>query len=94
MTSVNLGGYQTLGPLGQNNIIKKIPVTSEYGTTLFDRITSAHDHMDVSKQMLKTLEFRLTDGYGKVIDLNGLPVSFSLVFTEACFFFQKLRIIS
>ena len=69
--------------MGQNNIIKKIPVVSEYGTTLFDRITSAHDHMDVSKQTMNILEFSLLDACGNDVDLQGLPVSFSLIFTES-----------
>ncbi len=47
---------------------------------IFDSVVASHDNINVSKQLLKTLEFKLTDAYGRVIDLRGIPVSFSLIF--------------
>ena len=82
ITSANLSTFQTLGPRGESNIIKKIPVTTDYGFTIFDNIVVSHDWIDVSKQLLKTLEFRLSDAYGRTIDLRGMPISFSLVFMQ------------
>lgn len=80
ITSANLSTFQTLGPRGESNIIKKIPVTTDYGFTIFDNVVASHDWIDVSKQLLKTLEFRLSDAYGRTIDLRGMPISFSLIF--------------
>ena len=78
--SANLSSFKTLGPRGASNIIKKVPVTTEYGFTIFDNIVVSHAWIDVSKLLLKTLEFRLSDAYCETIDLRGAPISFSLVF--------------
>ena len=80
ISSANLSSFQTLGPRGENNIVKQVPVTTEYGFTIVDNIVVSHDWIDVSKQLLKTLEFRLSDAYGRTIDLRGMPISFSLIF--------------
>ena len=61
-------------------ILFKKPVTTEYGFTIVDNIVVSHDWIDVSKQLLKTLEFRLSDAYGRTIDLRGMPISVSLIF--------------
>jgi len=79
ISSSNLSTFKTLGPRGESGIIKKCPVTAEYGFTLIDNVVVSHDWIDVSKQLLKTLEFRLSDAYGTTIDLRGMPISFSLI---------------
>ena len=80
ISSANLSTFKTLGPRGESGIIKKCPVTAEYGFTIIDNVVVSHDWIDVSKQMLKTLEFQLSDAYGTTIDLRGMPISFSLLF--------------
>ena len=80
ISSPNIGSFSTLGPRGESNIIKKVPVSTDYGFMIFDNVVAPHDYMIVSKQLLKTLEFRLSDAYGRTIDLHGIPVSFSLIF--------------
>ena len=79
ISSPNLSSFSTLGPRGEGSIIKKIPVTTEYGFTIIDNVVAPHDWVDVSKLLLKTLEFRLSDAYGNTIDLRGSPISFSLI---------------
>ena len=59
-----------------------MPVTTEYGFAIVDNIVVRHDWIDVSNLLLKTLEFRLSDAYGKTIDLRGAPISFSVAFME------------
>ena len=80
ISPANLSTFKTLGPRGESGIIKKCPVTAEYGFTIIDNVVVSHDWIDVSKQMLKTLEFQLSDAYGTTIDLRGMPISFSLLF--------------
>ena len=80
ISSLNLSTFKTLGPRGECNLIKKVPVTTEYGFTVVDNIVVSHDWIDVSKQLLNTLAFRLSDAYGTTIDLRGMPISFSLIF--------------
>ena len=77
----NLGGYSSIGPRGESNIIKKIPVTNNYGYAIYDSVVAAHDYIDVSKQLLSTLECKLTDSRGNDVPLHGSNVSFSLIFS-------------
>jgi hypothetical protein len=80
ISSGNLSSFKTLGPRGESNIIKKVPVTAEYGSSLVSNILVSHDWIDVSKRLLATLEFRLSDAYGKTVHVRGMPISLSLVF--------------
>ena len=81
ISSPNVGSFSTLGPRGENNIIKKVPVSSDYGYSIFDSVVMPHDYIDVSKQLLSILEFSLKSARGDVIPLHGSHVSFSLIFS-------------
>ena len=43
ISSANLSSFKTLGPRGESNIILKVPVTTEYGFTIFDNVVVSHD---------------------------------------------------
>lgn len=80
LCSPNLCSLSVLGPNGSPaNIVKKIPVTSDYGFNIFAGGTIAHDYIECSKQTWKTLEFQLKDVFGNYIDLNNNPISFSII---------------
>lgn len=81
ISSPNLGSFSTLGPRGECNIVKKVPVTSNYGYAIFDNVVSQHDYIDVSRQALRTLEFKLSSARGVVVPLHGSHVSFSIIFS-------------
>jgi hypothetical protein len=76
----NITSFQTLGPRGESGIVKKVPVNNDFGFTLYNEVVAPYDHIDVSKLLLKTLEFKIVDAYGQTVDLRGLSVSFSLIF--------------
>jgi hypothetical protein len=80
ISSPNLGSYSTLGARGESNILKKVPVTSSYGSMIIDTATSNHDFLDCSDQCLSTIEFNIRDVMGNIIPLHGSNVSFSIVF--------------
>ena len=80
ISSTNLSTFKTLGPRCESGIIKKCPVTTEHGFTRIDNVVVRHDWIDVSRQLLKTLEFRISVAYGTNIDVRGMPNSFSLSF--------------
>ena len=82
LSSPNLGTYTTLGPRGESNILKKIPVTSSYGYLIVDQSTSTHDFLDCSDQSLCTFEFNIKDVKGNIINLHGSNISFSIVFAS------------
>ena len=79
--SPNLGNFQTLGPRGEQTIIKKIPVSSNQGDMIFSDYTgSGFDMLDCSKQTLRQIEFILTNVDGIEIPFHDNHVSFSIVF--------------
>ena len=81
ISSPNLGSFSTLGSRGESNIIKKVPVTSDYGYLIVDSFSSTHDFLDCSNLTLSSLEFHLKDVKGNFIPLHGMHVSFSIVFS-------------
>ena len=81
LASPNLGEFNTLGARGESSIIKKIVVNSGFGSTIVDTNLLPHDYLGCSRQVLKTLHFKLHDIYGKAIPLHGQHVSFSIIFS-------------
>ena len=61
ITSGCLGSLSaTIGPRGTLcNIVKKCPVTADFGYNIVDSQSVAHDYIDVSKSTLKCLDFIL-----------------------------------
>ena len=81
LSSPNLGCFMTLGPRGDQTIIKKIPVSSEFGYMVIDRSYSQHDYLECGKTTIRTLEFNLKDSKGRFVPLHNANISFSLVFS-------------
>ena len=81
LSSPNLGSFTTIGPKGEQTIIKTIPVSSEFGSMIIDRSVSQHDYFECGKTTLRTLEFSLRDGKGRLVPLHNANISFSLVFS-------------
>ena len=80
ISSPNLGSYTTIGPNGQQTIIKKVPVSADFGYVIFDELMPTNDYLDCSRQSLKTIEFLLRDVNNNTINLHGANLSFSIVF--------------
>ena len=76
----NLGHFNSIGVRGENTIIEKVPVSSSFGYLIIDSVVAPHDKIDVSRQLIKTVEFSLRDVFGSIINLHGAAISFSLVF--------------
>ena len=81
LSSPNLGCFTTIGPRGDQTIIKKIPVSSEFGYMIIDKSSSQHDYLECGKTTLRTLEFNLRDAKGRLVPLHHANISFSLVFS-------------
>jgi hypothetical protein len=80
LSSSSLGSYNTISNFGNDMIIKKIPVRYNYNEMLFDSAEAGYDYLDVSKRLLRRIDFRLQDSFGKIINLNNNHWSFSLIF--------------
>ena len=79
ITSPNLGSFDTVSNFS-NNIIKQVPVTSDYGYTIVDRLVSFADYLNRGSATLKILEFHMRDGRGNYVNLYNNHVSCTIVF--------------
>ena len=82
ISSPNLGTFTTIGVRGETDILKKIPVNSDYGYMIVDEVQHQADYLDCSKQTLKTIDFRLKDVHGNDVPMHGAHVSFSIIFQQ------------
>ena len=80
--SANLSDFSTYGGKGESNIIKKIPVSSDFGYLIIENFTSNHDWLSCSSLSIGCLEFQLRDSNGRLVPLHGSNVSFSIVFAK------------
>ena len=78
--STGLGHYNSIGVRGGNTIIKKVTVSSSFGYLIMDSVVAPHDQIDVSRQLVNTLNFILKNVHGNLIDLHSAKVSFSMIF--------------
>ena len=62
----------------KTRLLKKTQVFP-FGYLIIDSVAAPHDKIDVSRQLIKTVQFSLRDAYGTVINLHGAAISFSLV---------------
>ena len=76
--SPNIGHDISIVVKGETTIIKTVPVSSLFG--YLDSVVAPHDRIDVSRQLFKTMEFSFRNVHGKVMDLHGANISFSLIF--------------
>ena len=81
ITSPTIGCYDTISTFS-NNVIKKVPVSADYGYMIVDQFLAPNDYLDCSRQTLKTLEFHIKDGRGREINLHGSHITFSVVFNK------------
>ena len=65
----NLG--QSVGPVGQGDIVRRIVVNAVFGHLIHDLHSTAADYVDVSLTQLSQMHWRLTDEKGRVVSLEG-----------------------
>jgi len=80
LSSPNLGCFTTLTARGEQNVIKKIPVTADYGYMIVDKVVSPHGQLECSRVTLTNIEFHLKDSTGNFIPMHGTNVSFTIIF--------------
>ena len=81
--SSSLGNLTNIGPDGSQTVIKKIPVTADYNSFIFDETVLYNDYNSCSGQTLKKLDFQLKTAKSDIIPLHGVNISFALVFARA-----------
>ena len=81
MSSSTLSSYNTIGAKGENNIIKKIPTSADFGYQIIDQMVSDHDYLSVERMTLNTIDFQIRDTKGNLIPFHGSPCSFTIKFS-------------
>ena len=81
ISSSTLSNYNTVGAKGENNIIKKVPVSSDFGYQIIDQMVSDHDFLSVERMTLSTIDFQVRDTKGYIVPLRGSPVSLTIKFS-------------
>ena len=66
------------GPNGESHILRKVPVDQSWGNILHSQRGTDVDHIDVSGQQLQALSFSIRDSRGRLVDLQGQHVSFTI----------------
>jgi hypothetical protein len=82
ITCNQLSAFENIGPRGERNLLKKVLVNEPYGGLINDNWINEYDFTNVSKQLLRTLEFKIVDPYGNELNLHGATVSFSVLFID------------
>jgi hypothetical protein len=80
--AIGMGNFSTTTLSGTKSVIKKVPVTGNYGDVMVDTYATGMDFCDCSHQTLSRIGFKLTDHAGRVVELNGCHWSFSIVFSR------------
>ncbi len=83
ITSSNLGNYNSIGADSERTIIKKVPVDVDFNYMIHNNQITGLDFIDVRKQTLKTINFKIVTVDGKTVPLHGAHVSFSIIFDLA-----------
>ena len=77
LRSSRLTCHNTHGPRGESDVIAKIPINKGVGTIIEDK-TPDGVYLDLGTHSLRTLDFRLTDHRGNVVDLKNQQLTFQL----------------
>ena len=80
----SISSFNQMGPRpGERDVICRIPVDVSYGYVVHYRhATIENDTFHVGGQSLRNISFRLTNGKGAVIDLQGGQLSIEIIFVE------------
>ena len=78
--SNEISNYNQLTVAGNSSIVKKIPVNVPYLGIVNDNELSTVDYIDCSQKLFRRLNFKITDQFNKVVNLNEVDISFTLTF--------------
>ena len=75
-----MANYESINPEGYpSNIIKKIPLTADYGYLLVDNLMTLNDYLSCSNRTFSQLEFKFTNTAGLEIPIYGMHISFTII---------------
>ena len=69
----------TIGPVGQSTIARKVVVDGGQGSFIHDFHSTAFDYLALDKQSITSIRFRVTDWRGSPVDMSPWSLSIVLV---------------
>jgi hypothetical protein len=57
-----------------------VMVSEGNGGYITDRLANPFEHIECGGQQLQSLNFKLCDGNGQVVDMKGRSIAFSIIF--------------
>jgi hypothetical protein len=82
LCSSNFGHYSSLGPRGESDIIRAVYVDASNGEYIVDRLANPFEFIECAGQQLQSLRFTLREGNGRVVNMRGRSISFSVIFLQ------------
>jgi hypothetical protein len=78
LSAITPGAYSSGG---ENNIVKKVPSSADFGYQIIDQMVSDHDFLSVERMTLSTIDFQVKDVKGNLVPFHGSPISFTIKFS-------------
>ena len=75
----DLGHFNSICVRSENTNQKNV-VSTSFGYLIIDSVVAPHDRMDVSRQLIETIQFSFKGVFGNTINIHGAHCSFSLIF--------------
>ena len=78
--SSNMGTIgDSIGPGGEQTILRRIPVTAGFGEVIHSELANAADSINLAGFQMSNLHFRLCDEEARTVNLRGVGFSFSFL---------------
>jgi hypothetical protein len=82
LASNNFGAYNCLGPRGESDYVRQIMVNESNGGYITDKLYHPGEYISCGGQQIQSLRFRLVDGNGRIVDMMGRSIAFSIIFLD------------
>ena len=81
--SSNMANFDSINPQGYpSNIVKKIPLTADYGYLIVDNLMTLNDYLSCSNRTFSQLDFKFTNTEGLELPIYGMNISFTIIFVK------------
>ena len=78
-----MANFDSINPQGYpSNIVKKIPLTADYGYLIVVHLMTLNDYLSCSNRTFSQLEFKFTNTEGLDLLMHGMNISFRDIVVE------------
>ena len=78
-----MANFDSINPQGYpSNIVKKIPLTADFGYLIVDNLMTLNDYSSCSNRTFSQLDFKFTNTEGLDLPIYGMNKSFTIIFVK------------